>query len=89
MPGGPKKKIAKRRQRGPPRPPKGAVMPPTRPRTRWANVEAVRAGADFDPRERCRKEGAHELLQTKVAKEVRDRPSVWVRRRRAAVRLQK
>ena len=26
MPGGPKKKIAKRRQRGPPRPPKGAVM---------------------------------------------------------------
>ena len=63
-------------------------MLPTRPRTRWANVEAVRAGADFGPRERYRKEGAHELMQSEVPKKVRDRPSVWVRRRRAAVRLQ-
>ena len=37
---------------------------------------------------RFRKEGVHELLQSEVPKEVRDRPSVWVRRRRAAVRLQ-
>ena len=50
--------------------------------------EVVRAGAGVGPRERYRKEGAHGLLQSKVPKEVRDRPSVWVRRRRAAVRLQ-
>ena len=63
-------------------------MLPTRRRTRWATVDAVRAGADFDPRERYRKEGAHELLQSEDPEEVRDRPSAWVRRRRGAVRPQ-
>ena len=65
-----------------------AVMLPTWPRTRCAIAEAVRAGAGVGPRERYCKEGDHELLQSEVPKEVRDRPSVWVRRRRAAVRLQ-
>ena len=66
-----------------------AVMLPTWPRTRCAIVEAVRAGAGFGPRERYRKEGAHELPQSEDPKEVRDQPSVWVRRRREAVRLQR
>ena len=64
-------------------------MLPTRPGARWAIVEAVRAGAGFGPRERYRKEGAHELLQSEDPKEVRDQPSVWVRRRREAVRRQR
>ena len=40
------------------------------------NNEAVRAGAGVGPRERYRKEGAHELMQSEVPKKVRDRPSV-------------
>ena len=84
MPGGQKKKIANRSAASS----NGRRDATDSPVQKSPNNEAVRAGAGVGPRERYRKEGAHELMQSEVPKKVRDRPSVWVRRRRAAVRLQ-
>ena len=85
MPGGQKKKIANRSAASS----NGRRDATDSPVQKSPNNEAVRAGAGFGPQERYRKEGAHELLQSEDPKEVGDQPSVWVRRRREAVRRQR